>query len=56
MGFAINLQIKFLEGLIMTVLQLMLLLGFGLVALVFYKTGYNDGVIEGRIESFQEQR
>lgn len=40
----------------MTVLQLMLLVGFGLVGLVCYKTGFNDGVIEGRIESFQEQR
>jgi hypothetical protein len=40
----------------MTVLQLILLAAFGLVGVLAYKTGFNDGQIEGRIQSFQEQR
>jgi len=40
----------------MTILQLILLAAFGFIGLVSYKTGFNDGKVEGRIESFQEQR
>jgi hypothetical protein len=39
----------------MTVLQLILLAAFGLVGVLAYKTGFNDGQIEGRIEQFQRE-
>jgi hypothetical protein len=37
----------------MTVLQLILLASHGLVAVIFYTHGKNEGKIEGRIEEFQ---
>jgi hypothetical protein len=37
----------------MTVLQLILLATHGLVGLIMYKTGFNDGQVEGRIDEFQ---
>jgi phosphotransacetylase len=40
----------------MTVLQLILLASHGLLGLLMYKTGFADGLVEGRIKSFQEQR
>jgi hypothetical protein len=45
-----------LKGDIMTVLQLILLASHGLLGLLMYKTGFADGLVEGRIKSFQEQR
>jgi hypothetical protein len=40
----------------MTVLQLILLVSFALFGAIMYKAGFNDGQVEGRIQSFQEQR
>lgn len=40
----------------MTVLQLILLVGFGVFGLIMYKAGFNDGQVEGRIEQFQANR
>jgi hypothetical protein len=37
----------------MTILQLILLASHGLIALIFYTHGKNEGKIEGRIEEFQ---
>lgn len=37
----------------MTILQLILLATHGLVAVIFYTHGKNEGKIEGRIEEFQ---
>jgi len=38
----------------MSILQLILLASHGLIGLLMYKTGFNDGQIEGRIEQFQK--
>ena len=40
----------------MTILQLILLVSFGVFGLIMYKAGFNDGIIEGRIEQFQAKR
>jgi hypothetical protein len=37
----------------MSILQLILLASHGLIALIFYTHGKNEGKIEGRIEEFQ---
>ena len=51
MGYDLNLRHRNLA--IMTILQLILLATHGLVAVIFYTHGKQEGKIEGRIEEFQ---
>jgi hypothetical protein len=51
MGYDFNLCYRNLA--IMSALQLILLASHGLIALIFYTHGKNEGKIEGRIEEFQ---